>query len=236
MKALAVAIVIAGALIAVESRWFPSAGMGNPSWNPPSYIRVSRGSGRAVTAGSIREEASMRRRVPSAVAVVVVVAVIAMLGLAGGAGADDDGDDHGRLVSHLTGEAEVPGPGDPDGSGSAQLEFKPQHGEVCFDLGWEEIDAPTAAHIHFGPPDVAGPIVVTFFMTSAAPDQPPTLPETITGVSGCTEEVTVPEGAPFDSATALLRDIKRHPREYYVNIHNLPFPDGAIRGQLRDGD
>jgi CHRD domain len=175
----------------------------------------------------------MRRRVLSAVAVGVVAA---MLGLAGGALADDDnGDDH-ELVAHLTGEAEVPGPGDPDGSGSAQVEVKPQQGEVCFDLLWEDIEAPTAAHIHFGPPDVAGPVVVTFFMTSAAPDQPPTLPETITGVTGCTEEVTVPEDAPFDSATELLRNITRHPRDYYVNIHNLPFPDGAIRGQLRDAD
>lgn len=179
----------------------------------------------------------MRRRVLSAVAVGVVAAVIAMLGLAGGAVADDDnGDHHGRLVAHLTGEAEVPGPGDPDGSGSARVEVKPQHGAVCFQLRWEDIDAPTAAHIHFGPPDVAGPIVVTFFMTSASPDQPPTLPETITGVSGCTEEVALPEGAPFDSATALLRNIKRHPRQYYVNIHNLAFPAGAIRGQLRHAD
>jgi hypothetical protein len=177
----------------------------------------------------------MRRRVLSPVAIGVLAAAIAMLGLAGGAVADN-GDDHERLVAHLTGEAEVPGPGDPDGSGSAEVEVKPQQGTVCFDLSWEDIDAPTAAHIHFGPPDVAGPVVVTFFMTSAAPDQPPTLPETITGVSGCTEEVTVPEDAPFDSATALLRNIKDHPGEYYVNIHNLPFPDGAIRGQLRHAD
>jgi hypothetical protein len=195
---------------------------------------VSQATGRAVTAGSIGEEASMRRRVLSAVAVGVVAA---MLGLAGGALANDDnGDDHGRLVAHLTGEAEVPGPGDPDGSGSARVEVKPQQGKVCFDLGWEDIDAPTAAHIHFGAPDVSGPVVVTFFMTSASPDQPPTLPETITGVTGCTEEVTVPEDAPFDSATELLRNITRHPREYYVNIHNLPFPDGAIRGQLKHAD
>ena len=179
----------------------------------------------------------MRRRVASGVAVGIVAAVIGMVGLGGGAVADDDnGDDHRRLVAHLTGEAEVPGPGDPDGSGSARVEIKPQQGEVCFQLRWEDIDAPTAAHIHFGPPDVAGPVVVTLFMTSASPDQPPTLPETITSVGGCTEEVTVPEGAPFDSATALLRNIKRHPRQYYVNVHNVAFPAGAIRGQLRHPD
>jgi hypothetical protein len=179
----------------------------------------------------------MRERVLSAGAVGLVAAVIAMLGFVGGAVADDDDDGHhGSLAAHLSGEAEVPGPGDPDGSGSARIEVKPQHGAACFKLDWDDIDAPTAAHIHFGPPDVAGPVVVTFFMTSVSPDQPPTLPETITGVSGCTEEVTVPEGAPFNSAKALLRNIKRHPREYYVNVHNLEFPGGAIRGQLRAAD
>lgn len=179
----------------------------------------------------------MRRRVMSAVAVGVVAAVIAMLGVGGGAVADDDNGNHdGRFVAHLTGEAEVPGPGDPDGSGSGWVEVKPQHGAVCFQLRWEDIDAPTAAHIHFGPPDEAGPVVVTFFMTSASPDQPPTLPESITAVSGCTEEVTVPEGAPFGSATAVLRNIKRHPRQYYVNVHNVAFAAGAIRGQLRHAD
>lgn len=179
----------------------------------------------------------MRKRVLSSVTVGVVAAVITTLGLGAGAVADDDnGDRHRRLAADLTGEAEVPGPGDPNGSGSARVEVKPSQGEVCFHIRWEDIDAPTAGHIHFGAPDVAGPIVVTFFMSSAAPDQPPTLPETITGVSGCTEEVTVPEGAPFDSPEALLRNIKRHPRQYYVNVHNLAFPGGAIRGQLARDD
>jgi hypothetical protein len=179
----------------------------------------------------------MRRSVLSKVTIGAAAAVIAMMGLAGSAAADHDNDDHhGKLVAHLTEEAEVPGPGEPDGSGSARIEVKPQHGEVCFQLRWEDIGAPTAAHIHFGPPDVAGPIVVTLFMSSVSPDQPPTLPETITGVSGCTEEVTVPEGAPFDSTTALLRNIKGNPDQYYVNIHNLEFPAGAIRGQLREAD
>jgi hypothetical protein len=197
---------------------------------------MGRRRGRRAAAGSIWEVASMSRRILRAVALAAVSATIAVTGLAGGAAAGDDNgndDDNGHLKAHLTGEAEVPGPGDPDGSGSARVEIRPQHGSVCFNLRWEDIAAPTAAHIHFGPPAVAGPIVVTFFMTSESPDQPPTLPETLTGVSGCTDEVVIPEGAPFDSPTALLRNIKAHPRQYYVNVHNLDFPAGAIRGQLK---
>ena len=30
----------------------------------------------------------------------------------------------------------------------------------------------------------------------------------------------------------LLKDILRNPENYYVNVHNAPFPNGAVRGQL----
>jgi hypothetical protein len=30
----------------------------------------------------------------------------------------------------------------------------------------------------------------------------------------------------------LVADIAANPSEYYVNVHNKPYPAGAIRGQL----
>jgi hypothetical protein len=122
------------------------------------------------------------------------------------------------LSARLTGEAEVPGPGDPNGVGSARIRLGERR--VCFTLHWSRIAPPTAAHIHVGPPGMAGPVVVPLF---AAPGG---LPPELSGVSGCVAGVD----------PALIRAIRQHPRQYYVNIHNVPFPDGAIRGQLHRAD
>jgi hypothetical protein len=72
------------------------------------------------------------------------------------------------------------------------------------------IAPPTAAHIHLGPPGVAGPVVVPLF---AAPGG---LPPELSGVCGCVEGVD----------PGLIRAIRRHPHRYYVNVHNAPYPDG----------
>jgi CHRD domain len=122
------------------------------------------------------------------------------------------------LEARLTGEAEVPEPGDPNGVGSARIRLGDRR--VCFTLRWRRIAPPTAAHIHLGPPGVAGPVVVPLF---AAPGG---LPPELSGVSGCVEGVD----------PGLIRAIRRHPHRYYVNVHNVPFPDGAIRGQLHHAD
>jgi hypothetical protein len=124
---------------------------------------------------------------------------------------------HATLLSaRLTGEAEVPGPGDPDGFGFAGILLSDSR--VCFALRWRRIAPPTAAHIHVGRRGVAGPVVVPLFSAPAG------LPAEVSAVRGCVEDVD-PD---------LIQAIREHPRRYYVNIHNADFPDGAIRGQLHD--
>ncbi len=111
------------------------------------------------------------------------------------------------LEARLTGEQEVPGPGDPDGRGHAWV--KVSEARVCYTLEVRRIKPATAAHIHRGVRGVAGPIVVTL----KAP--------TDGSSSGC-----------VGVSRALSKKLREHPRAYYVNVHNNPYPEGAIRGQL----
>jgi hypothetical protein len=52
------------------------------------------------------------------------------------------------LSTTMTGGEEVPGPGDPDGSGEAFITLNHGSGEVCFQLTVSDIAPATAAHIH----------------------------------------------------------------------------------------
>jgi CHRD domain len=135
--------------------------------------------------------------------------------------ADDvDLDVPDQLTARLLGGNEVP-PADPDGRGRAFVDTG--RTRVCFALLWSNIGAPIFAHIHSGVAGVNGPVVVLFFDVPEPVGSPPAaLPEQITAVGGCVS----------GQSAALLRDIRRHPSAYYVNIHNVEFPGGAIRGQL----
>lgn len=111
--------------------------------------------------------------------------------------------------TELTGAAEAPGPGDPDGSGSAHVWVNPGLSEVCYSLEVSGIAPAAAAHIHVAPVGVPGPVVV------------PLSPPTSGSSSGC---------ADVDRELAL--SILMNPEGYYVNVHNAEFPAGAVRGQL----
>jgi hypothetical protein len=109
----------------------------------------------------------------------------------------------------LTGSAEIPGPGDQDGRGTAILTLHPDKGEVCYNLTVVNIQTATAAHIHEGVVGKAGSVKVEL-----------EAPKTGTA-TGCKQV----------DAT-LLQTIIQNPANYYVNVHNTEFPQGAIRGQL----
>jgi hypothetical protein len=122
----------------------------------------------------------------------------------------------GRTLSTtLSGANEVPGPGDPDATGQADLRLNQGKRRVCFDVSWAGIDGTVfAGHIHVAPVGVAGPIVVTLFTGSFAGTD---------AVSDCVGNVD----------RGLIKAIRKDPSAYYVNVHSQPnFPNGAVRGQL----
>jgi hypothetical protein len=106
----------------------------------------------------------------------------------------------------------VPTQGDPDGAGTARITLNPGQGEVCFEIATTGIATPTRGHIHAAPAGRNGPIVVDFFNGNTTPGP----------LSGCATGID----------RALITDILRNPRDYYVNVHNADYPGGALRGQL----
>jgi hypothetical protein len=119
----------------------------------------------------------------------------------------------------LDGGQEVP-PADPDGSGI--FAFVAIHDTICYVLTARNIEPATLAHIHAGPSGVNGGIVVGLiaptdgFSKDCIAAVPDTTPNT-------TEVLTQSELA------AIIAD----PSQFYANVHNGPFPGGAIRGQMR---
>jgi hypothetical protein len=132
---------------------------------------------------------------------------------------DDDDHDGAALFAELNGRNEISptgqrGAGDPDGFGSASFTF--DGGEVCFGITVANIATPTGAHIHRGRENENGPIVVALTQPTAGDPG---------ASSGC---VAIDD--------ALARDIQRHPKRFYANVHTGDFAAGAVRGQLQELD
>jgi CHRD domain len=109
----------------------------------------------------------------------------------------------------LTGAAEVPGPGDPDGGGAAQVTLNSDKNEVCYDVTVTKIDEATAAHIHEGAMGKDGPVKVGLDTPKGG------------ATKGCKS-----------ADAAVVKDMMANPANYYVNVHSKDFPKGAVRGQL----
>jgi hypothetical protein len=105
--------------------------------------------------------------------------------------------------------------GDPDGTATGHITVNVGQNRVCWEFtNVTNIAAPHRSHIHKAAAGTNGGIVVDFFNMPVGTPGP---------LSGCTTAVLSRE---------LLIDIIQHPSDYYLNLHNEPFPAGAIRGQL----
>jgi hypothetical protein len=104
-------------------------------------------------------------------------------------------------------------------TGSGFFSYTIEGDQLCYTLEVRDLTmAPFAAHIHIGPRNVAGPIVVGLMTPPAATST----------VSAC---ITAVEGG--DLTPAELAAIAADPRNYYVNVHTNNWPGGEVRGQLK---
>lgn len=117
-----------------------------------------------------------------------------------------------NFEAKLDGAQEIPGPGDIDGVGEAEVRIKDlaNKSELCAVIEANYIDQASAVHIHHAPKGSAGAVVVSL-----------PIPNEEGKAEGCVEV-----------QPTLLEAIKDHPEDYYINIRTNPYPDGAIRGQL----
>ena len=150
----------------------------------------------------------MRSRLTVLIAALAATLAFASVALAGNGGRP--------LSTPMSGAEEVPGPGDPNATGQADLRLNQGQRRICFELSWENIDGVVfAAHIHEAPAGDFGDIVVPLFE-----------PVMFAGTGEFSDCV-------FDIDKSLIKDIRQHPDDYYVNVHSTPgFTAGAVRGQL----
>jgi hypothetical protein len=155
----------------------------------------------------------MPRHLLKTAALAVMMAAVAAVG-ASGALADEK---TATFTIQLSGAAEVcptaPATCGGPGTGTATITIDRNARTVCYAITTQNVALPLlAAHIHEAPAGQTGPVVVPLF----------TSPVNSAAASGCVTDVD----------KNLLKDILRNPEEYYVNVHNATFPNGAVRGQL----
>jgi hypothetical protein len=98
-----------------------------------------------------------------------------------------------------------------DGTGTAQVDINSDENQVCYEISLEGVQNVTAAHIHSGDSEEAGPVLVN--LEYDGDDQ---------GSDKCVDGVSESD----------LEDISENPANFYVNVHSEQYPDGAVRGQL----
>lgn len=145
------------------------------------------------------------------IALGVLVGALLAAVLAGSATGRDGGR---KLDAVLTGANERPGPGDANATGTAVLRLNSGRRRICYRLRWSDIDGTvTAAHIHKAPAGSAAGVFEGLFVG-----------QSFSGTGSDRGCVTV--------SRARVKEIRKNPSGFYVNVHSTSFIPGAIRGQL----
>lgn len=114
-----------------------------------------------------------------------------------------------KYVVTMTGRAETPA-GAANGAGVAIIALHDRVNEVCWRFSHlHGFFSATYAHIHQGARGKSGSIVIPL---STAPKL---------HHAGC-----------VNASATLIAAIARHPSAYYVNVHSVRYPQGAVRAQL----
>ncbi|MEC4802819.1 MAG: CHRD domain-containing protein [Jaaginema sp. PMC 1080.18] len=136
------------------------------------------------------------------------------------------------LTAELDGSAEVPSSGspedmvgDPTGMGEGYVfGIDNDPSTLCYTLEVSRIQmVPVgegmAAHIHEGAMGENGPVVAVL----AGPED-----------GNAADCLTEGEEGKFPTGEAgIVQRILNNPEDFYINVHNPQFPNGAIRGQLK---
>ncbi|GAA1775542.1 CHRD domain-containing protein [Agromyces lapidis] len=147
------------------------------------------------------------RRTPAAALALAAIAALTL----GGAGAAQ-AKPPGTPAIPLNNEQESQTTG-ANGGAHGFLAYDLVGDEFCYTLEVEGLTAgASAAHVHVGPRNVAGPVVIPIVVPDAT-------------------SFVVDDCVPADPA--LLDAIDASPGAYYLNVHTPTFPGGEVRGQLK---
>lgn len=157
----------------------------------------------------------------------------------------------------LNGANEVPEKGDPNGSGKIDITvFGPRAITdanratvafddvyyLCYDLVTRNIDGVSAAHIHevdrsdgqerTNPRKLTGGVVVDLQPNATETSDSVRFKNDAGAVVSSEEATSTCVTTPAGIDDEVIHEMTHEPREYYVNVHNETFPNGAIRGQV----
>jgi len=129
------------------------------------------------------------------------------------------------FTTTLLGSLETP-PNASPATGTAMVDFITASNDLTYSVTFSNLEAgATLAHIHFGAPGVAGPVILPLTLDGAAGSSSGTFSGTLTAA----DFMPSPSNGlnTFqDAINALFAG------EMYINVHSSVFPAGEIRGQL----